>query len=291
MMGLSGRFFGHMGASLIDRNICGPTVGAGHADDERQRPRHGRARARTLPAHPAVGHQHQAHQPPSVADHRDGPLQRRPHRGDRPDPHRDGRGHRCRPRRPVHPALPRHRHRDDAGDDARHHPRRADERRMDRRAHARLRRVARGGRRLDPRAGGRGQRRRGRHDHLARRRLRDDPTGRDPHDHRRRAPRERRDVLPHARLPARAHRCLGRTRRRHRQERRVVQRRAHRRRQRSSAPTSGAIDGRPRTADVEHEPARRHPHRPARRLRHAARGSTRWSCGTRIRSSSCPTPN
>ncbi|MET0663547.1 MAG: molybdopterin-dependent oxidoreductase [Ilumatobacteraceae bacterium] len=29
MMGLSGRFFGHMGASLIDRNICGPTVGAG----------------------------------------------------------------------------------------------------------------------------------------------------------------------------------------------------------------------------------------------------------------------
>ena len=29
LMGLSGRFFGHMGASLIDRNICGPTVGAG----------------------------------------------------------------------------------------------------------------------------------------------------------------------------------------------------------------------------------------------------------------------
>ncbi len=29
MMGLSGRFFGHMGASLLDRNICGPTVGAG----------------------------------------------------------------------------------------------------------------------------------------------------------------------------------------------------------------------------------------------------------------------
>ena len=29
MMGLSGRFFEHMGASRIDRNICGPTVGAG----------------------------------------------------------------------------------------------------------------------------------------------------------------------------------------------------------------------------------------------------------------------
>jgi anaerobic selenocysteine-containing dehydrogenase len=29
MMGLSSRFFGHMGASLLDRNICGPTVGAG----------------------------------------------------------------------------------------------------------------------------------------------------------------------------------------------------------------------------------------------------------------------
>jgi len=29
MMGLSGRFFGVMGASELDRNICGPTVGAG----------------------------------------------------------------------------------------------------------------------------------------------------------------------------------------------------------------------------------------------------------------------
>ena len=29
MMGLSGRFFGHMGATKLDRNICGPTVGAG----------------------------------------------------------------------------------------------------------------------------------------------------------------------------------------------------------------------------------------------------------------------
>jgi len=29
MMGLSGRFFGFIGASRIDRNICGPTVGAG----------------------------------------------------------------------------------------------------------------------------------------------------------------------------------------------------------------------------------------------------------------------
>ncbi len=29
MMGLDGRFFHHLGASLIDRSICGPTVGAG----------------------------------------------------------------------------------------------------------------------------------------------------------------------------------------------------------------------------------------------------------------------
>jgi len=29
MMGLSGRFFGHMGASNLDRSICGPTVGHG----------------------------------------------------------------------------------------------------------------------------------------------------------------------------------------------------------------------------------------------------------------------
>ncbi len=31
MMGLSGRFFGHMGASKLQRAICGPTVGAGMA--------------------------------------------------------------------------------------------------------------------------------------------------------------------------------------------------------------------------------------------------------------------
>ena len=88
MMGLSGRFFGHMGASRIDRNICGPTVGAGMRMTNGTRPRHGRARTRTFQADPAVGHQHQAHQPPSLADHREGPLQRGAHRGDRPDPHR-----------------------------------------------------------------------------------------------------------------------------------------------------------------------------------------------------------
>ena len=31
MMGLSGRFFGHMGASRLRRAICGPTAGAGHS--------------------------------------------------------------------------------------------------------------------------------------------------------------------------------------------------------------------------------------------------------------------
>ncbi|MFT5027385.1 MAG: anaerobic selenocysteine-containing dehydrogenase, partial [Ilumatobacter sp.] len=31
LMGLSGRFFGHMGATKLDRNICGVTVGAGMA--------------------------------------------------------------------------------------------------------------------------------------------------------------------------------------------------------------------------------------------------------------------
>ena len=31
LMGLSGRFFGHLGASRLDRGICGPTAGAGYA--------------------------------------------------------------------------------------------------------------------------------------------------------------------------------------------------------------------------------------------------------------------
>ena len=91
-------------------------------DDQRQRSGDGRARTRTLQADPAVGDEHQAHQPAPVADHREGPRQRCPHRRDRPDPNADRRGDRRRARRPVHPAVPRHRHRDDAGDDARHHP-------------------------------------------------------------------------------------------------------------------------------------------------------------------------
>jgi hypothetical protein len=31
MMGINGRFFAHMGASKLERAICGPTVGARHA--------------------------------------------------------------------------------------------------------------------------------------------------------------------------------------------------------------------------------------------------------------------
>ena len=98
------------------------------------------------------------------------------------------------------------------------------------------------------------------------------------------------DVLPHARLSARADGCLGRTRRRHRQECRVVQRRPHRRRH-VHPPGSRAGRGTSRTADVEHEPARRHPHRPDTPAAARARASTHWSCGTRTRSSSCPTPS
>ena len=37
VMGLDGRFFHHLGASRLVRAICGPTVGAGDGDDQRQR--------------------------------------------------------------------------------------------------------------------------------------------------------------------------------------------------------------------------------------------------------------
>ena len=230
MMGLSGRFFGRMGASRIDRNICGPTVGAG------MRMTNGSGRAMD-----ALELEHSKlillwgtntkltnrHLWPTIEKARANgarivvidPIRTLTaeaidvDRGDQfiqPLPGTDI----AMMLAMMHVII-----RDGLTNDD-----------MDRRAHARLRRAARGGRRLDPGTG------RARSPgstptsiELARHRLRDDPTGRDPHDHRRRAPRERRDVLPHARLPARADRCLGRTRRRHRQERRVVQRRPHRR--------------------------------------------------------------
>ena len=93
LMGLSGRFFGHMGASLIDRNICGPTVGAG------MRMTNGTGRGMdalelNIRSSSCCG-----------APTRDSPTatcgrrSRRPApagaaRGDRPDPHPHRRGHR-----------------------------------------------------------------------------------------------------------------------------------------------------------------------------------------------------
>ena len=98
--GLSSRFFYRLGASLLDRGLCGPTVGAGvtmtNGTGLGARPA---GAAPQPPDHP-VGHQHPADQPASVADDRGGPSRRRPDRRDRPGAH----DHR-RVRRPAHPAA------------------------------------------------------------------------------------------------------------------------------------------------------------------------------------------
>ena len=100
-------------------HCAAPTAGAGAAIDQRHRQGPRPQRAAALEADHPVGHQHPAHQPPPVADHRGGPCRRRHGRRDRPDPH----DHRRR-RRLVRPAAARHRRRPDAGDDARADPRR-----------------------------------------------------------------------------------------------------------------------------------------------------------------------
>ena len=154
--GISDRFFNHIGATQLLRNICGPTVGAGVSMTNGTGLCADPLDLEHSQADPGVGHQHPAHQPPPLAGDRARPRQRGATGGDRPDPHADRRRG-----RPVRPAAARHRRGDDAGDDARHHRRGADRRGMDRRAHARLRRARRARRRLDAGAGrGRVRRRR-----------------------------------------------------------------------------------------------------------------------------------
>ena len=141
------RFFNHIGATQLLRNICGPTVGAGVKMTNGTSLVRRSARSRALEADPPLGNQHPPHEPSPVAGDRARSRRRRAARRDRPDPHDDRRRS-----RPVRPAATRHRRGDDAGDDARHHRRRADRRRLDRRAHARVRRARRARRRLDARA-------------------------------------------------------------------------------------------------------------------------------------------
>ncbi len=81
-------------------------------------------------------------------------------------------------------------------------------------AHDRLRRPRRPRRRVDAGASRGDHRRRRRRDRAPGHGLRHDPPGGHPHPDRRRAPRERGDVLPHARLPAGARRRVARPRRR-----------------------------------------------------------------------------
>ena len=176
MMGINGRFFAHMGASKLERAICGPTVGHG------MRMTNGSGRGMD-----ALELEHSqliilwATNTKLTNRHLWPTIERARARGARLvviDPIRtttadaidDTSGDRF-----IQP-LP--------GTDiammlAMMHVIIRDgltERRVDRRPHGRLRRVERRRRRLDARAGGGGNRRRLRRDRAARRRLRDDPT-------------------------------------------------------------------------------------------------------------------
>ena len=106
------------------------------------------------------------------------------------------------------------------------------------RAHRRLRRPRRARRRVDARARAREVVRPRRRRHRdAGHAVRHHPPGRDPHARRRRAPRARGDVLPHAHLPARARRRVARPGRRLRAQRRRVERTTCSTTPRSPAPT------------------------------------------------------
>ena len=188
MMGLSGRFFGVMGASRIDRNICGPTVGAG------LRMTNGSGRAMD-----ALELEHSklillwATNTKLTNRHLWPTIEKARVNGARLvviDPIRTltaeaidvDRGDQFIQPLPgtdiammlamMHVII-----RDGLTNDD-----------VDRRAHARLRRTARFRRRLDPGTGQRHHRRRRHRDRNARRRLRDHSPSRHPHDHRRRAP-------------------------------------------------------------------------------------------------------
>ena len=124
-----------------------------------------------------------------------------------------------------------------------------DRRAMGRRPHRRVRRAGGPCRRLDAGAGGGAVRGRRRRHRAAGPRLRHHPAGRHPHADRRRAPRERGDVLPHAGRAAGARRGLAGPRRRAGPQRRLVPRRAHRRGRARCAPTCWPVRT-PRTINM-----------------------------------------
>ena len=121
-------------------------------------------------------------------------------------------------------------------------------------------------------------------DRAPRPRLRHDPPGRHPHADRRRAPRERGDVLPHAGRAAGARRRVAGPRRRPRPQRRLVPGRARSTRARSTRPDLLARPL-PRAINMSRlgEALTDADARPA--------GRRRWSCGTATRWSPCPTPS
>ena len=148
--GISSRFFHHIGATRLLRNICGPTVGAGVA----------MTNGTGLGGDPLQLEHSKlillwATNTKLTNRHLWPVIEKARANGAKVvviDPIRtltaeDG--------RPVHPAAAGHRHRDDAGDDARHHPRRPGRSRLGRRSHPRVRRTGRARHRLDARQGGR----------------------------------------------------------------------------------------------------------------------------------------
>ena len=206
---LSRRFFARLGASRLERSICGQTVfaaqlrGRGHVG--RPAPRG----PRPQPLHRAVGDEHDRHQPAPVADRAGGAQGRRAHRRRRPAAHADGGGGRL-----ARAPAPGHRRgarpRPHARDRGRGPPRR----RVRRRAHRGVRAPRGRARGVDARAHAGGDRRAGRGGRRARARLRHHAPRGHPLAHRHRAPSRGRADDPHDRLPARPRGRVARPRRR-----------------------------------------------------------------------------
>ena len=229
-MGFPERFWNRLGATRVLRAICGPTVGAGVKMTIRHHQVPRPAGDPPFEADHPVGHQHQADQPAPLADHRRGPRRRRAGRRHRPDPH-------DRPPTTadwfIQPlpgtdialmlAMMHVLIRDGLTDNSGSPTTRS--------ASTSWPRTSPSGHRTRRRD----LRRAGRRHRAVGDVVRHDPPGGDPHADRRRAPRERGDVLPHPGLPSGAGRRVARPRRRPRPLDRRVDRIGRRRQRPASA--------------------------------------------------------
>ena len=180
-----------------------------HAHDDRRRLRDRSRGHRPQPLHRAVGHEHHRHQPALLAVCPRSAAARRPRGRGGSGAHADGRRGR------LAPADRAGRRRGaGAGDDACHGARRPGRSRLRRSPCRRLRCAGRARERLLARGDGGHRRTAGRRHRALRAGVRHHPAVAHPAAHRPRAPPQRRDAVPHGRVPAGAERGVAASRRR-----------------------------------------------------------------------------